>query len=1121
MAAVTFAQVDALELYASSASGDAGVPGYWAGYAPSSSADFGPSATLLQTWDDIGGTYLFLATTPTDFAIFAAALAGWLPAFAPTMPPRFLWLLNPDDPSAFWQASGWFATGTGVDGATTWATSGVGRFALGDYNLSLAPGAVLTLDQAEARAVFAAGAANFRGPGGAFGPAGTSAIAFQGSSIGAWAGTLAVPADGLGTLGVELRYAVRYALDPADPRLVPVSMPVLGTAAAAMTLNATWDPLFPMLRGRTGLVFAVGSPAINATFVTQRGYATTLTPIQALAPLWSGGLAFCRCATRIDAVTDPRTQLYSLAPDGAFSLAVVTPEGGAGAGLTDQLMLGLSGLETAALATSGTLLLFDAGRPAFAPNAAPGATVPGVGDTLLTDLATSAWLSVLPPNSGDAGFAYFAQPRQSPLFTGNGTHVMDFQPVPAATLSGWTAGGAAPTAYPVGAYSGIAPDNAAAARALEEAALAPLRRQLITGRPPGIDVEDEGNVLAVTPQGLLVTLPANLSEIEGVIIANLPTGQLAFSDIGADFEGALFANQLFFVVSNVETFLAQATCDPPFELDLDGWLFTLDPNSWRTGDAPTLMVWKYANRPLEALAADTASWGWQAAATDSKGQIEPTWRTLNAILTQARAANETDPASPYARFYRDIVADPAWNGVLFLNAPVSPADLPDSLRFVAAGIDSSRFYAHHVGASLTPFDPTTSPITLKTTSVFGLIDYVDAVDLVAEETLPFQFKTMQLNARFANAHLTEFACQVEISLNQLFAAQLIKQDTTRGNNLLLSGAMQRSGGAPSYSFALIGFNAFNAIGTALYQIEIDSVRIETQANPSPEIVATSFALGGKLRFWEAPNFDLFSYGSASAANEGDAPTDGWLTFNQLVLTMDFPIAEPTLQHWTINETGIRFDIPNSEARPDALAMGFPVTVTGLVASPNLAAPGQPPSGASPEDMGFISISAPLDQVPMVPPWYGLVQTLDLGSLGALAGGAGLKAQLLTAWMVSGRDDEYLVYLGLKLPGTQTRGGSFPLQGVLKLGFKSFVFSTYEQDGARAYLLKMSRFALSVLGFSFPPGNLDISLFGGPQGRSTGQLGWLAAYTDPNAKRAGGSAAALRSARRKRLGRREG
>jgi hypothetical protein len=176
-------------------------------------------------------------------------------------------------------------------------------------------------------------------------------------------------------------------------------------------------------------------------------------------------------------------------------------------------------------------------------------------------------------------------------------------------------------------------------------------------------------------------------------------------------------------------------------------------------------------------------------------------------------------------------------------------------------------------------------------------------------------------------------------------------------------------------------------------------------------------------------------------------------------------------------------------------------------------------------MGYLSISAPLDQVPMVPPWYGLVQALDLGSLGALAGGAGLKAEILAAWMVNPIDGDLPVYLGLKLPGTPTRAGSFPLQGVLKLGFKSFIFSTYLQDGKRAYLLKMSRFALSVLGFSFPPGNLDISLFGGPQGRSTGQLGWLAAYTDPNAEpvSAGLAAGGRRStaARRKRLGRLSG
>ncbi len=102
MAAVTFAQIGSLALYASSASADAGVAGYWAGYAPSKQAGFGASATLVQTWNDIGGTYLFLAAAPADFTAFAAALAGWLPDFGPALPPRFLWIANPDDPPYYW-----------------------------------------------------------------------------------------------------------------------------------------------------------------------------------------------------------------------------------------------------------------------------------------------------------------------------------------------------------------------------------------------------------------------------------------------------------------------------------------------------------------------------------------------------------------------------------------------------------------------------------------------------------------------------------------------------------------------------------------------------------------------------------------------------------------------------------------------------------------------------------------------------------------------------------------------------------------------------------------------------------------------------------------------------------
>jgi hypothetical protein len=1126
MTAVTFNQVQTLPLYVSSASSDAGVSGYWAGYRPSNAAAFGVTATLVQSWNDIGGSYLFLGATPSNLAAFSTALGQWLPSFAPALPPRLLWIENPNDPAFYWQAIGWFATATSQSGTASWTMHGVGGFTLGAYRLTIAGGTALTLDQQEpACAVFAAGAASFVGPGSAFGPAGTSAIAFQGGNIGAWTGALAVPAGGLGTLGVELRYAVRYAVNPADPRLVPVSMPVLGTATGALSLAARWDPLNPVLRGRSGMTFATASPAINASFVTQRGYATTLTPANPAAPLWPGGLMFCRCASRIDSETDPRNDLVSLAPDGAFVLTVVPPAGGAGASYTDGLMLGLSGLESTALGASGTMILFQAGQPAFAPTAVPGATVPGDGKTLLTDLATTAWVSVIPQASGQSGLAYFAQPRQSPLFTGTGSSVMAFQPVPAAQLSSWTSGGPIPPAFPVGVYAGIAAGNAAAARTLENAAIAPQRRALITGALPGIaDAVDDADVLAITPQGLTVTLPPNLSAIQSVVIANLPDAvepQLAFtgiggSGIGGDFEAAIFANQLFFVVSNPTAFLTQASCVPPFALDLDGWRFRLNPDHWRSGDAPTLMVWKYANRSLEALAADAACWGWPGVAEDGLHSLRPTWRALNAIIAQARL-HKDDVASPYALFYRDVVADPGWNGVLFLNAPVDLADLPPALRFIAAGLDPARFYAHHVGVNLTPFDPTTVPITLKKTSVFGLIDYVDTVDLVPETSVPFAFKTMQLKARFANAHLADFASQVEISLNHLLGAPLTKQDSLRGNNLLLAGTLQRSGGAPSYAFSLSGQNRYAALNAAMTGVEITSVRIETLANPSATRVATNFALGGRLRFFTATGFDLFGYGVAPPEIPGGSSIDGWLTFSQLVLTLDFDITAPKIQVWTVNNTGIGLDLANSQPRPDSLVACFPVTARAVIASPNLSPPDAKPSGLTPEDMGYLSIVAPFDQVPMVPPWYGLVLTLDLGSLGALAGGAGLKAEILAAWMQGSGKGGLPVYIGLKLPGTPTRGGSFPLQGVLKLGFKSFAFSTYKQDGKLAYLLRMSRFALSVLGFSFPPGNFNVSLFGGLSGRSTGQLGWLAAYTDPDDKPEDDATLSAAS-RRKQLGR---
>jgi hypothetical protein len=991
-----------------------------------------------------------------------------------------------------------------------WTTWGVSGLTLGDYRLAIAAGTTLTLDEREpARAVLTAGAATFSGPGGTCGSPGESAIGFQGRAVGAWAGQLTVPADGLPALGVELRYAVRRSVNLADPRLVPVSMPILGTAAADLRIAATWDPLNPTVRGRTGLRFAAPSPAIAASLVTQRGYATTLTPVAPPAAPWPGGLMFCGWATRINAGGGSHDR-YSLAPDGAFSLTA-TPAHSSGADFADELLLGLSGLESAQVRPSGTLVVFDAGRPSFAPHACPDGTVPGDGTTLLTDAATTAWACVLPATAGQPGLLYYAQPRQSPLFTGTGSAVMSFQEVPAARLASYEAGDQGwPATFPVGAYSGVARASAAAARVLEQAALAPLRRQLITGHLPGLDraAADTdappgtgADVLAITPRGLAVTLAPDFSAITGVVLASLPGGaELRLAPRGAwtDFEAALFSTQLFFVVSSPVTFLQQVSCVPPFAVNLDGWRFRLDPGQWRAGPSPTLMIWKYASRSVEELVADTAAWGWQDVARDAEGSLKPTQKILKDVIAAARLSQQHDPGSTEAQFYREVIADPAWNGVLFLNAPVDLADLPADLRFAAAGLDPGRVLAHHVGFSQTPFDPATVPITLETTSVFGLIDYRDVAGLVPESSTPFAFRTARLSVRFANARLADFAAEAELSLNRLFGASLIKQDPVRGNNLVLTGALQRSAGAPAYTFALSGQNSYNVQNGALTGAEITSVRVETLTSPTPDRVTASFALGGKLRFFAPEGFDVFGYGPAPAPAQGKPPVDGWLAFSQLVLALDFPVSDPSRQAWTVSETGVGFDLASSAARPDSLMSCFPVAPRAIIASPDISPAGQPPSGVSPEDLGYPSIVTPLEQTPMTPPWYGLVLTLDLGGLGALAGGAGLTAEILAAWMVGTSPEDLPVYVGLKLPGTPTRGGEFPLQGVLRLGFRSVSFSTYQQDGKRAYLLQLSRLALSALGLSIPPGRLDVSLFGGPQGRSTGQLGWLAAYADPRA-----------------------
>jgi hypothetical protein len=553
--------------------------------------------------------------------------------------------------------------------------------------------------------------------------------------------------------------------------------------------------------------------------------------------------------------------------------------------------------------------------------------------------------------------------------------------------------------------------------------------------------------------------------------------------------------------------------------DMDGWTFQLSPRSWRSDAAtPTLMIFKYCNRSLQELARDSSAWSWpEAAGSEGELGLAPTQAALLALIDAARDAPE---GSAYRRFYTDVAAREDWNGVLFLNAPVAIAELPADLQFISAGIDRARFYAHHIGFALTPFDADNGSVVLQQTAAFGLIDYQDALDLYAESTVPFAFKTLALTARFANAALVDFSARVELLTNRLFGSPLTKRAATRGNNLVLSGSYQRVNGAPSYAFVLVGENRYATTRSALDFIDINSVAVQTrQAADALGDLRVDFNLGGELRFNAFAPFDLFSYGEAPQTAQS-AALDGYLRFSNLVVGMCFNLATPTAQQFTLSEDQIGFDLGNSVARPQSLVAHFPLTLSGFVAMGEGA-----PAASSPEDLGYVSVAAPLEQSPMTPPWYGLVFTLDLGTFGALAGSVGLAVKVLAAWSPGRFEGELPVYVGLQLPSAKTIGLDWPLQGVLRLGFRNFQFATYpDDDGDVGYLLRLRRFALSVLGLSFPPGNADITLFGNPHAAGASKLGWYAAYAkkpaDAPAHGAGAITRRLHSGRR-RLPRRDG
>jgi hypothetical protein len=1115
-----------------------------------------PSVAFAASWTGAAALYVATATKPAPGAEESTFLAGvrglwpWMGARA-----RFAWIADSRGPSADW-APQWIAVAQAA-GATTGVVDAPARLAFGDYAVGVSAGVTLTL-QADGFALSGGPtpAFTFTTPDALWVPTAPGGTAFP--FAGALAGCLTLDLALTDTEDYDrLDVGLRYAVDPEREEdrhlglLRTLRYPVFDAVPpGGVTLAGAFDPALPLACARTRLTYAAAAQHDSA-FRGPLGHGVRLG-----AQAGTAALAFHRRPGARHALLsdDP---LY-LAPTGPFALSLgnaIAPALACGTSGYEVLAVSSTTGATLTFAPGGAAyaagLVGDGDAELTAVATCPyGAVAPAGAQDAVTYYAQprdGALHDVRP--SGDPDLVPYLE--YLPLAAGaTGAADPAYPLVPYARAAGDADVRAALEARV------LAPRRR---RAREDLAAAAADARAQAQDPTPVTAATPRGLLATigadrrTWQALQLAAPP-----AGTPAATPPPLQLL--TLGRDLKNALLSNELFAVIADPRQLLDNADLEywvtdgalddlralpvaqrpsadvlaalaarartpqagrqaflaylagaglpstwtqwqavivqlcAYFELSVEGWRFRLSPTTWpdpATAEQPLLMIIKMSTGPLRAMATDPGSWTWSQAAqiggrTDrAAAELQ---RVIEAADARVAAATSGRP-SVLDDFVTRVLDDPSWNGVLVLNAPVPLDALPAELRGLGAGIDAERFRAHHVGVSISPVtvDTVRRTLALKPSPLFGLIDYEDPVEIdhVAGD---FAFKVLALRVLFANSQIADFSSRAELFVNRLLGDAVSLQPSDHYNNLVLEGTLQRAQGGAHYVFTTARASRFLTDSKVVDSVEVIVAEFATAS--AGQTVTSRFSLWGNLRFRRLDAIDLFSFGPWQP-DPTQPPLDGRLAYSGFGIDMAFDASDPVgTTTFAPDVAGMAFDATASVARPESWFTRFPLRVAGL-------AEGAP--GDRLADAGFLPVRAPLAQPALDRGWHALTLAVDLGTLGALAADAGLVVTVALAWGPGG-DGGPQVNIGLQLPGVRSLGQLLPVQGVLGLGFQSLELrAPPAPSGGPSYVLDLKRFGLHVLGWTLPPGQADLHLFGDPEattdptGARRSAVGWYASY----------------------------
>lgn len=636
----------------------------------------------------------------------------------------------------------------------------------------------------------------------------TVTLPFSGDLAGCLQFALQLTQENLTDLDVGLRYF--YAVPPSsnDPQNAPedgsfslasLRYPIFDQG---LTLYANLDPLAPLpasqTEARTFFAFNPGDAGqtgnaaspIAAYFNATMGDAFTLQPLTgSAAPTAFAALVF---APNRQASAPTSHDPYYLVPRGDFALQIARNG-------QVNLMCGLSGVEYVGLETGSNTLSFFPGNAAFAAGYFPGQP-PGYTNLQPSVAPTTSFASV----TADAtSVDYFAQPDQSVLYNYNAEAVPGVTTIPAlAAVPVQAATIPYPPApslvFPLLPYSGLNGLGLAAYQQMESQIISPARRLALAEAPPVAPTAKAANAVAATPaskysatpQGLLATYAPGSSVWDEIILAQmaLPAAspaQFVLTNAQGNLLSAFQSNKLFLVVSNPaqiqDSLLAQNAqitigTDPS-----ETWQFNLDPAQW--AEYGTIFIIKFYNMSISELAGQPSTWAFadyfnQSASTTSQ--------TIASIISAAQASQDPDFAT-----FLNAVTDPNWNGILMLNAMAPLDSLPSELAGLSAGIDPSKFFAHHVGINASQINVPATPgdLSISASSIFGLINY-QAPGPLPPAGANYQYQVEQLKVLFLNSAVASFSSIIDLEINNLFG-ETAKLANSANNIVQMFGVYQQ------------------------------------------------------------------------------------------------------------------------------------------------------------------------------------------------------------------------------------------------------------------------------------------------------------------------------------------